>query len=193
MTWLLIAVVLLVAFGPVLWLVPSKKDKRLAAMRERGRKEGLVIEMRRIPKVSPDPTDRVTPGGKVLKPELACASYGLMLPRRLRHLPAWRAVRAAAAGDDGPFPGWDYDQRPKGPGRAHLGAMLDKLKPVFDDLIEDVAALEISASAVLAYCLERPGTGVETVSELAAVLRRLEAELTGLERAIEAELANDDS
>ena len=47
MTWLLIILVLVVAFGPVLWLVPSKRDKRLAALRSRARSAGLIVEMRR--------------------------------------------------------------------------------------------------------------------------------------------------
>ena len=58
MTWLLIILVLVVAFGPVLWLVPSKRDKRLSALRSRARAEGLIVEMRRIPK--PDPAPRAT-------------------------------------------------------------------------------------------------------------------------------------
>ena len=57
MTWLLIILVLVVAFGPVLWLVPSKRDKRLSALRSRARSEGLIVEMRRIPKPNPAPED----------------------------------------------------------------------------------------------------------------------------------------
>lgn len=193
MTWLLIAVVLLVAFGPVLWLVPSKKDKRLAAMRERGRREGLVVEMRRIPKVSPDATDRVSAGGKVRDPVVESASYRLMLPRRLRHLPGWRAVRQNADPGGDPYPGWDYDQRPKGDARAHLSAMLKALEPLFAALSEDVAALEIAPGALIAYCLERPGTNADSVTALAELLRRFEAALVALEGTIEAELAEDDS
>ena len=193
MTWLLIAVVLLAAFGPVLWLIPSKKDKRLAAMRQRGRQEGLMVEMRRIPKTDPDASDRVTAGGKVLDPVVDCASYGVTLPRRLRHLPVWRAVRDPAASDEDPFPGWAYDQRPKGDGRAHLGAMLAALGPLVAALPTDVAALEVAAGAVFAYCLERPGNSADSISELAGMLRSFEAALTALEGAIDAELAEDDS
>ncbi len=192
MTWLLIAVVLLVAFGPVLWLIPSKKDKRLAAMRERGRQEGLVVEMRRIPKATPDPTDRVTAGGKVLDPVVECASYRLMLPRRLRHLPGWRVLRHAESDGD-PFPGWSYDQRPKGDARAYLSRMLEALRPQVTALPADVAALEIASGAVVAYCLERPGTSADSVTELAETLRALEAVLVALEGTIEADLAEDDS
>ncbi len=193
MTWVIIGLVLVVAFGPILWLVPSKRDKRLSAMRARARSEGLVVEVRRIPKPDPQPEDRVNAGGKVRSPMLECASYGLALPRSLRVLPAWRMVRRAAERSPDPFPDWQYDLRPKGEGRSYLDAVLTLAAEALGRLPEDVVALEVSPRMVLAYWLERPGSNEASVPVLAATLRDLAAALERLEADIEAARAGDDS
>lgn len=193
MTWVIIIVVLIVAFGPVLWLVPSKRDKRLSAMRSRARSEGLVVEVRRIPKPDPLPEDRVNAGGKVRKPVLECASYGLALPRSLKVLPAWRVVRKAAEGTNDPFAEWQYDQRPKGEGRAHLDAVLARASEALEALPDDVVALEVSPRMVLAYWLEKPGSNEQSVPLLATALKDFAAALGRLEMEIEAARRGDDS
>ena len=191
MTWLIIIVVLLVAFGPVLWLVPSKKDRRLAALRARGRAEGFVVEIRRIPKLNPDPRERVTAGGRVLEPVLELAAYGLALSRRMDFLPAFRVLRAADSTAADPFPGWSYDRRPKS--REHLTPLLEILQPMLAELPEDVMALEIERRMLIVYWLEKPGSAVETVTEMAGKLRDFDASIGVLEDRIRAALDEDDS
>ena len=196
MTWILIAVVLLVAFGPVLWLVPSRKDKRLTALRARGRAEGLVVELRRIPKPDPEPGDRVTAGGRVKTPVLECASYGYTLKRKLRHLPGWRVVRTpesekSAAPD--PLSDWRYDKRPTGDARQYLTEMLELVIPLLEALPGDVVAFEIDPRMLLVYWLEKPGTTEDSVSAVAGLLKRLEGALAGLEEEISVAIDSDDS
>ena len=110
MSWMLIALLLLVAFGPVLWLVPSKRDRRLTALRARARAEGMLVEIRRLPKPDPTPQDRVSSGGKVRDPVIETASYGYPMKRKLTHLPTWRVVRRAVESQSAhdPLPGWSY-------------------------------------------------------------------------------------
>lgn len=193
MTWVLIGLVLVIAFGPVLWLVPSKRDKRLSAMRSRARTEGLVVEVRRIPKPNPDPEDRVSAGGKVRKPVIECASYALPLQRSLKVLPAWRVLRKDSEDGPDPFQDWQYDQRPKGEGRAYLDAVLAEARTVLDALPADVAAFEVSPRMVLAYWLEKPGSNAESVPKLASALKDFADGLAGLEARIEAARVSDDS
>ena len=193
MTWLLIILVLVVAFGPVLWLVPSKRDKRLSALRSRARSAGLIVEMRRIPKPDPTPEERVSAGGKVRSPALECASYGLPLRRALKNLPAWRVVRKAAEEGPDPFAEWQYDQRPKGEGRAHLEQVLPLAEALLDAMPADMAAVEVSSRMVLAYWLEKPGTTEEDVPDLAAALTAFADSLSDLDEEIEAARATDDS
>lgn len=193
MTWILIGLLLVVAFGPMLWLVPSKRDKRLAAMRARARSEGLLVEMRRIPKPDPAPAERVSSGGRVREPVIECASYSQPLERSLKHLPAWRLVRKAASGTDDPFPDWQFDVRPEGDGRVFLPEVLELTKKALTGLPADVVAVEVAARMVLAYWLERPGTSADTVTELAIVLRDFQQALNALDARIEVDENNKDS
>jgi len=189
-TWIVIVVVLLVAFGPVLWLVPSKRDRRLTALRGRARTEGLVVEIRHLPKLDWRPEDRVSAGGKVREPVIECAAYSLRFGRRLGHLPGWRVLRVATDGPPDPFPSWRYDQRPKGEGRRYLEQMLEPVRRTLAGLPDDVAGFEVNSTGLSVYWLERPGSHPDTVSELAAGLRALEAALGALEREIDAARAS---
>jgi len=180
-TWILIAVVLLIAFGPVLWLVPSRKDRRLAALRERARSEGLVVDIRRLPKRDAAPEERVSAGGQVRDPVIECAAYGRLFGKKLRYLPGFRLLRAPAEGAPDPFAGWQYDERPKGEGRAHLEAELSRLRDALERLPSDVIGFEIGSRGAFAYWLEKPGSTVESVAGLAAVLGDLEAQLIALD------------
>ena len=197
MTWMLIGVVLLLAFGPVLWLVPSKKDKRLTALRARGRAEGLVVELRRIPKLDPTPQERVSSGGRIRTPSVECASYGYAMARKLNYLPGWRVLRVVlpdeADAEPDPFADWRYEKRPVGEGRRYLADMLQKVRPTLDQLPADVIALEISPRMLLVYWLEKPGSTVDTVVDIARSLRGLEGALGSLEEQISANFDNNDS
>jgi len=193
MSWVLIGVVLLVAFGPVLWLVPSKKDRRLTALRARGRAEGLVVGLMRINNPEPAPEERVSAGGVVKTPVIECASYSLMLGQKLRHLPGWRLVRVTEPEADDPFPGWRYDQIPKGDGRRHLSQMLSIADPMLKELPDDVPGFEISAAMLSVFWLEKPGSDEDVVGEIACLLRAFEKALAGLEDEIAASLDINDS
>jgi hypothetical protein len=193
MTWMLIGVVLLLAFGPVLWLVPSKKDKRLTALRARGRTEGLVVELRRIPKLDPTARERVSSGGRIRTPSIECASYGYAMARKLEYLPGWRVARVKADVKPDPFVSWRYDRRPVGDGRRYLTDMLEQVISILDQLPEDVIALEISARMLLVYWLEKPGSTVDTVVEIGRLLRGLEASLSSLEDRISEKFESNDS
>lgn len=182
MTWFLIALVLLIAFGPVLWLVPSKKDKRVAALRAKARSEGLLVEIRRLPVRDPTPEQRVSAGGMVRDPKLECAAYGRMFRRKSRYLPGWRLIRAAADRGPDPFPDWQFDLRPKGEGRAHLEAMLAVVGPRLASLPADAVALEVDGRSAFVYWRERPGSTVEEVAGIAGILGEIESELLALDQ-----------
>ncbi|MGE0623293.1 MAG: hypothetical protein AB7I04_24300 [Pseudomonadales bacterium] len=181
MTWILIILVLVIAFGPVLWLVPSRRDKRLAALRSRARSEGLLVDMRRLPKRDPTAEERVSAGGTIRKPVVECAAYGRMLAKKLRYLPGFRLRREPAAGAPDPFADWQYDQRPAGEGRSHLPAVLSRFEAVLNRLPGDVIAVELDTRSIFLYWLETPVSTVDSVSELASLLADLEADLLALD------------
>jgi hypothetical protein len=186
MSWIIIAVVLLVAFGPVLWLVPSRKDRRLAALRARGRAEGLLVELKRLPNPEPRPEERVSSGGKVRNPVIECATYGHMMQSKLVALPSWRLVRVTPGAADEVFPGWQYDQRPAGEGRKYLPELLPAVDDLLKKLPEDVVGFEVGARLLQVYWLEGPGSIEDQVVVMAGLLSDFEALLEGLEADISA-------
>jgi hypothetical protein len=178
LVWLLIIAILLVAFGPIMWLRPSPRDRRQAALRAQGRKDGLRIEMRRYPKLDLQPEDRVTAGGKPLDVLLEAAVYQQSLDPKLRHLPAWRILRASnglPASD-----GWVFELG-KRPDHPQLRRVLTELEPLLARLPADVVALECDPLHLGAYWLERPGAGPADAAGLAAWLRDAAGRLTRLE------------
>ena len=77
MTWLIIIIILIVAIGPVLYLIPSAKDKRLEQLRTSARKQGLTVKLHQLPKLDPSADERVSPSGEIRTPTISCVGYSL--------------------------------------------------------------------------------------------------------------------
>jgi hypothetical protein len=187
--WIIILLILLVAFGPLLWLMPTRRERRLAGLRQQAYKEGMRVEMRRLPKQKPAPEERVTAGGRPLDLTRECAAYLYPLPHRLRMLPRWRVLR----GEDGieAYPGWIFELHGK-PDDPRLDEMLAAVEPVVRDLPEDVIAFECEPQNVAGYWLESPGTGPERVADLATRLGEAARSLTQLDRRLEEQAEGGD-
>ena len=97
MTWLLIGFLFLAAFGPILWLLPSERDKRLSKLRMEARRRGLAVELTRLPDPRPRPHDRVSSGGVVKSPVVKCAAYRMHVPRPLELVQPWRVSPSDAS------------------------------------------------------------------------------------------------
>ena len=96
MTWLVVALALVLAIGPVLYLLPSKSDQYLSTLRLQARKIGLNIQMGQVPKLDPSAEDRVTAGAQVKVAESPCAGYQLPFGRRCEGLSELRLIRLPA-------------------------------------------------------------------------------------------------
>ncbi len=81
MIWVLIGLLFIAAFGPILWLMPGERERRLSKLRLKARQRGLVVELTRIEDPSPQAHDRVSSGGVVKRPVISCAAYRLHAPR----------------------------------------------------------------------------------------------------------------
>lgn len=191
MTWLIIAAVLLIAFGPVLWLIPSRRDKRLAALRLAARQAGLNVEIEQLPKLNASAEDRVSAGGVIRDPVVDCAAYSHILSRRLHLLPRWRLLKDSE-GHDGPVVGWTFNPVPEraNPYWPRLWACFSEL---FEMLPADAVGLALEERTIFLYWLESPAFDTEFVARLAQCFRELGARLEDLESQIEAELADADS
>ncbi len=190
LTWIIIVLVLLVAFGPVFWLMPSQRDRLLSALRQKARMEGLVVELRRVPKLNPEPEERVSAGGKIRKPVIDCAAYLWNMADKLRFLPDVRILR----GTNGTpmIPGWVLDPERK-PRRDHLDVLLNTLANHTEKLPEDVIGIEVSERQVVCYWLESSGSGLALVTEIAARLQRLGDDLHEVDERLKEDYLGPDS
>lgn len=168
MVWIVIGLILIVAFGPLMWLRPSARERRIGRLRQRAYREGMRVELRRLPGSEVAAGDRVSAGGRLRDTSVESAAYLQPLPRRLRMLPGWRLLRGDH-GSPGPVPGWSFEAG-KRPEDRNLAAMLDALRPVIEALPDDVVAFEVEPLTVAAYWLEGPGTNPERVDDLASRL-----------------------
>ncbi len=174
MVWLIVALGLLAAFGPIMWLMPSKRDRQLAKLREEARRAGLVVELVRVPVLDAAPEDRVSAGGVRRETGRPCTAYRLPIHGVDDAAPAWFLVRDATA--NAPVPGWTW----------HPDVAASRLAPVADPYwarVADVArglegrcvALEGNPAATSWYWLENAGANApaDIVADIARRLRAI--------------------
>lgn len=184
MVWLIIAVILIVAIGPIMWLRPSARERRLARLRQRAYQQGMRVELRRLPATDVAAEDRVTAGGRVLDTSRECAAYLWPLPHRLRHVPTFRLLRG---GDGTPaLPGWSFEPG-KRPEQSNPETVLQAIAEPLSALPEDVVALQIESLAVAGHWLEGPETTVDRVDDLARRLGAIGQALIDLDGRLEEE------
>lgn len=104
MDWLIIAVLLLVAFGGIAYVVPSKFQRRVSQLRLEARRRGIFTSSRTVPDLDAEAEDRVTSGGKVRQREELCVVYDLGYPISVQDPPQWQLVRYKKS--QLPIPGW---------------------------------------------------------------------------------------
>ena len=167
MTWIVIFLALVVAFGPVLYLLPTRTDRRLAALRGEARRQGLVVELRPVRKLNATADERVSAGGRVRSPTHKSVVYGLPLRRALRHVGPWRLLRSAA--DE-----WVFDSEHPVPDSQGPPSTLSSF---FAALPDDTVAVEYADRRVSCYWLEKFPADGETVESLKTALTRLSEHL----------------
>ena len=175
--WLIVALGLLVAFGPIVWLMPSRRDRQLAKLREAARRAGLVVELVRLPTLDATPEERVSAGGVARDARRACTAYRLPVHGVDDAAPEWLLLRDAAAAD--PLPGWTgHHARPARRLPSDAGPYWQGVGRAVADLVEvGCVALECAPAAVTWYWLENAGqrAAPEVVADIAACLHALAA------------------
>ena len=86
MEWFVIFLALGVAIGPILYLMPTDRDRHVAALRAQAKKIGYTVQLDKVLKLDPDDQERVTAGGGVRHPAVPCARYQLPLGVTLNQL-----------------------------------------------------------------------------------------------------------
>ncbi len=185
MKWLIIVLILIAAFGPMLWMLPSKSDRRLAKMRTRARVHGMQVEMTQLPDVAAPHTARVTAGAQRREPVVACAVYRLGARQLARAAPRWKILRNPAL-VGAPVDGWQWDGEPSGD--AHYWR---EVAEVVRELPDDALACAADASEVACWWRERASaeTAIQVVDSLHATLVKLQE----IQRAADAAATPDDA
>jgi hypothetical protein len=173
--WLIIIGVLLVAIGPIFYVLPSAKDRRLAKLRNVARQQGMHVRVAFLPKLDPQAAERVSSAGVRRQTNITCAEYQLPVSKRLsapvfllRRLPASPTVPVY-----GVFAQWgtlDASQRDRLKAEPKL---VGELASVVDQLPGDTLGLGFDLRVVSCFWSEGA-----TADE--AVVVALKGELQGL-------------
>lgn len=161
LTWVIIVVALVAAFGPLLWMMPSRSDRRLAKMRTRARGHGIQVEMTQLEDLAAEPHERVNSAGAKLEPKVMCAAYRLGIRQLARAAPQWKILRKPAAnsdansdvssdGNSGPIAGWIWATKPVGD-----SAYWQQVSGVLREVPPDALACAADASEVSCWWRER--------------------------------------
>lgn len=163
MTWVIVAVVMAVAIGPIFWLLPSKRDKRLAEFRSAARRAGLVVEIASVPDLHADPAQRVSAGGVARDAKIDCAAYRLPLQRPLPQAPCWQLLKSERG--SAPLRGWIAPERPTNlPLPAH--GYWRRIGSIVDALPGDCVSVQADARMIAWFGREHAGDDtVATVVE----------------------------
>ena len=92
MEWFVIFLALGVAIGPMLYLMPTDRDRHIAGLRALA-KIGYTVQLDKVLKLDADDRERVTAGGGVRHPAVTCARYQLPLGVTLNQLPPLTLMR----------------------------------------------------------------------------------------------------
>ncbi|MYD42821.1 MAG: hypothetical protein F4W90_02900 [Gammaproteobacteria bacterium] len=100
MDWLIIALLIVVAFGGVAYVLPSKFQREVGKLRLEARQFGFSTSLMNVANLNAEAADRVTAGGKVRFRDNFCAVYHKRYAKKVPHAPLWRLDRY----DKGKFP-----------------------------------------------------------------------------------------
>ena len=181
--WILVLLALGLVMGPVLYLMPTRKDRRLAALRLEARRCGLVVELRPVRNLDARADELVSAGGERRAPVHASVSYAMPLRARLVHLGPWRLLRSQRTG-------WQIDPEREVPAGPDV---LPQLSPLLPGLPDDAVALELDGGRLACYWLERFPADGEAVGALRAALVAIGEKLIAMDEELTRQLAETDT
>lgn len=174
MVWIVVAIVFLAAVGPLLWLLPSRRQRQQAEWRAAARQQGLVVELAAVENPDAPPQERVSSAGEPLVAERRCMAYRLPLLPPTPGAPRWRLVKSER--EPRYVPGWMTPTPPVGV-PTPAADYWRQLGPLLDALPGGCIAVEATTRTVSWFGLERPGEedAAATVAAIAAGLHAIAA------------------
>ena len=158
MVYLIVIIAVLMVVGPVIAILPSKRQKEQMAMRRIAMARGLSVQLVNIEDPDPAPGEYLTNTGKPLEPVMKAMAYRIARRRpsdwRLVPQVDWCVIRKHDA-TPGPLPaGWAFAPEP-GPEMSNdfKGFLASHL----DNLPADVIKVEENNYQLSVYWNERGG------------------------------------
>lgn len=183
MTWVIVSLALIGVIGPLFWLLPSKRQRQVAALRTAARRSGLVVELASVPNLHAKPHERVSAGGVPKEAKLLCAAYRWPLPKpsptapRLLLLKGSASQGASADAGFAPIPGWWLWKPP--PNAPKSPAYWQRAGAIADELPGGCVAVEVDSVQTAWYGRERLGD--LAADAVAAAIQRGLADLAALQ------------
>tara|TARA_A100001037_G_scaffold151989_1_gene137215 strand:+ start:76 stop:615 length:540 start_codon:yes stop_codon:yes gene_type:complete len=175
MEWILILTVLIIGFGPILWLRPSKKDRRLSAIRTAARGQDFIVQKGSLLKLNPDPTERVSAGGQSRFPIVECMVYSRVSKTNIK----MDKQRFRRPKDLDQYSGhsdlWVLDSDSAFSNQEFK--VLPLISGVLAQFPEDILALEFEDVFIRLYWLEGKDATPETVIKLSGLLDQVEEKI----------------
>jgi uncharacterized membrane protein len=163
MAWLFILLGLVLVLGPVLYLMPTRRDREQAMLRSCARAAGLIVELATLHKVDSEAHERVSASAQPRQPRIQCVRYGLPMGSPLSGLPEIHLVRGRNS---------DWRADPEYPAVANDGLLL-LLQPLLGSLPDSARGLAVTASLVWVYWLESldgTASGQDRVNQIRLVM-----------------------
>jgi len=171
MAWLYILLALILVLGPVLYLLPSRRDKEQAALRSAARTGGLVVELASLHKADSEAHERVSASAQPREPKIQCVRYGLPMGSPLSGLSEVHLVRGRNS---------DWRADPEYPTVAN-DELVTLLRPLLGAFPKDARGLAVTASLVWVYWLESldgAASGQVRVDEIRRALAAIRDQVT---------------
>ena len=148
--WLIIIMIVAALIGPVVYLMPTKREKRLSEVRLLARKLGLRVSVEGIPDLNIKREELVSPSGIARSPTVECAVYRLRFDNLDDQAFSWaiyKSNNALLGFVQAPLKGWIWE------GLEENGLQItenywERLEKAMDELPEQCLALEVTQEFV---------------------------------------------
>jgi hypothetical protein len=161
--WFIIVLALGVAIGPILYLMPTERDRYLTSLRAQARKLGYTVQLDKVLKVNPDPDERVTAGGSIRQIAVSCTRYQLPLgvtvnavsPILLLRISSTPTIPVERLSPFWAVNGLDVSQRKAIKRWQSDSSSLGELVAVLDQMPRDVLAVQLDKRFIAAFWREQ--------------------------------------
>ena len=176
MSWIIIIGVFILAAGPLFYLMPTAKDKRLTALRSNALQMGFTIQLDSLLKLDPSADERVTAGAQARSTKIECLRYQLPIGQTLNHIPPLTLQRIPSQPTiqvTELMNGWglpeETSKRADSGARSAVsnatstaawqrqGQLLETMRALLLEMPEDVLGIAIDGRCVGVFWLERSG------------------------------------